>query len=268
MSLRREHSARVLFLLDYGTQDADVLTVVAAMTGQKNVEVQGLFVEDTDLIEAAARPGFVEVTIGSDGVTRMNQERLHETVLKEAKRKQALFEQTAQLNDLRHRFQILRGRTLETLSRVAQPTDLVIVARSQRAGIRVRSGRQYEAVVEESSDILFVNEPWTSGNSVVALVTDDVHRDEVIEKAALIADDQRLALHILVPAGVDLTTLSEDLHPVSVPSLDVEALTGSCAALDARLLVLSEHGDVNWGGVLTGLLNGLSCSLLRIGGRA
>lgn len=265
MKVRRKQSARVLFLLDYGTQDADVLTVVGAMTGQENVEVQGLFVEDTDLIEAAARPGFVEVTIGSDGVTRMNQERLHQTLLKEAKRKQALFERTARLNDLKHRFQVMRGRTLDTLSRVAQSNDLVIVARSQRAGIRVRSGHQYEAVVEKSSDILFVNEPWASGNSVVALVTDEVHRDEVIETATLIADDQGLALHVLVPMGANVARLSENLHRVSVPSLDEETLAGSCAALDARLLVLSEHGDVDWKAVLTGLLNGLSCSLLRMG---
>lgn len=262
---RPKQRARVLFLLDYGTQEADVLTAVTAMTGQDRVEVQGLFVEDTDLLVAAARPGFVEVTIGSAGVTRMDQEHLHQALLQEAEQKQALFEHTARLNDLEHRFRILRGPTLETLARVAQPSDLVIVGRSQRAGIRVRSGRQYETVVDENIDILFVNEPWASGHSVVALVTDHFRRDELLKKAELIADDQGLALRVLVPAGLDVSDLTMSYSIIPVQALDAETLTRICAALDARLLVLSKRGVINWKAVLTGLLNGLSCSLLRIG---
>ena len=255
---------RVFFLLDHGTQEADVLAVVGAMTGKGDVEVEGLFVEDTDLMAAAARPGFVEVTVSTSAVTSLSQEHVQQAVLREAKSKQELFERTARMNDIRHRFQIRKGRTLETLAGVAERNDLIIVGRSLRAGIRVRSASQYESVVDTHGDVLFVNEPWATGTSVVVVLSQDMDWRQILDRAVAIADDQGLTPHVVASSDFDASSLPGSVHLVQVADFSADALLEVCGILDARLLILPNIEDTNWKEVFASLLNDLSCSLLRV----
>lgn len=259
--------AQVLFLLDCGSQDADALSAVTALAGEQPVEVLGLFVEDADLLGAAALPDSVEVSIYTQKITKLDQDSMQQALASQARQIRSIFELAAQRHKLSHTFKVIKGRTIETLVRSAEEKDIVIVGRSLRSGLRVRAGAQYAAFAGSHQDLLFVNEPWSSGSSVVAVL--DEHQTpsrahKTIEKAQAIAATEKLHFIIAHMGTLDHAMSERADQIVSINTMSEESLIELCQRFDARLLVLPGFDGLDWQALLAKLLNNLSCSLLRV----
>lgn len=259
--------AQVLFLLESGSQEADALTCVAALVGKSTAEVVGLFVEDTDLLGAAALPGFSEVSIRNQDVRQLDHASLQNAMTSQALQIRNLFETTARKLKLAYKFQVTQGRTIETLLGTATTKDIIIIGRPLRApGFRARTGAQFAEFASSNKDVLFVNEPWRSGSSVIAICDDGAAKhSHLIKKAQKIAKIEGLELIIATVGYPDPTLKDADARLVQIESVSEQSLFDLCHRHDAQLLVIPHMEELNWPSLLVNLLNNLSCSLLRLG---
>lgn len=257
-------SKKVLFLLECGSKDAQGLRAVTALVDGQSAEVAGLFIEDEDLMNAARFPGSTEISLHSREVTQLDATRMQQALVQQAFEIQQLFEQSARRLKLRHSFRVTRGRLMEKLLESAAAQDLLVVGRPLLApGFRARTGVHFAQLLPVQQDVLFINEPWDSGSTIIVLLHDrGAPADNVIGKARAIADAENLQLIIAYTGKVDAQLLSQADQLLPLHGVDDGVLVDLCAGKDARLLVISGMDD--WHNLLVGLLNRLSCSLLLL----
>ncbi|MDZ7669002.1 MAG: hypothetical protein U5Q16_06100, partial [Gammaproteobacteria bacterium] len=167
---------------------------------------------------------------------------------------------------IRHRFLVTRGQTVAELNRVTEDFDFVLVARGLRASrLRARHGQSFIGVLEQPKSMLFVNEPWASGSSVVVL---DGSVD-TLRAAARLAELEDLRLVVAnsppgsrtsarsaaIPAGAVERTLTD---------WEEESIADLCLAEDARLLIVPATGQFHWAGLIASLMDRLPCSVLKL----
>ncbi len=255
---------RILCLLDYGTVDTDALGLIGPTTGESDHELVGLYVEDEDLRRAALLPGLTEVRVRNPGMIALEQAGLAEALKSQAQRVRDAFEHTARRFNLACSFQVVRGRTVEVLLEAAVTSDLVMITRPLRsAGIRTRDAHQFAPLLRDHSNVLFVNEPWSSGHSIVLLYNgEDPTAAETLATARRLAETETLPLIIASPSG---TSPREGERKALLPNWSEEAIIALCEREDARLLVLSEIPGIDWRDLVPALAQRLSCSLLKVG---
>jgi hypothetical protein len=257
---------RVLISFDSARPTEELLALLPQLLGPAELELTGLYVEDEDLLRAAQLPLLREVSLKGQ-LSELNAERLHREQSREAATIRQAFEQLASGMRLQHRFIVTRGRATEELARVAADSDFVMVARALRAsGLRTRSGAHYGALVRQPNNVLFVNEPWRSGSSVVVL--QGTPQATAAARRFAAADDLRLILAVPpdearrgtptggLPEGID--------RRVALPAWTEEAIADLCLAEDARLLVVPRTENLDLSELLPQLMDRLPCSVLQL----
>ena len=96
----KNNEVKVLFFLDYGSEETDALTAVAAIADNNVTEVQGLFIEDDDMLAAADLPCFVEVSAHSQSAASISHKNLKQAAAIDAHNKRILYPGTAKLTDI------------------------------------------------------------------------------------------------------------------------------------------------------------------------
>ncbi|MCP5179839.1 MAG: hypothetical protein H6993_07405 [Pseudomonadales bacterium] len=258
-----EKTTRVLYMLDCGSLDVEALRLVAPLSGDGNVELTGLYIEDEDLLNAMQIPGLTEVKLLGQGVATVNPSRLRDELHAHARALRESFETSANRLNVRHVFHQMQGRVVEVMVREAGASDLVVVSRPLRSvGLRARRALQFQPLVRAKGNVLFVNEPWSSGTSIVALCESETGAcGRALITARRIADAEGIHLIAAVrtpikPAGVDKV--------IHVTDWTEDGIARLCAAEDARLLVMSEFESLDWQSLLLALSDRLPCSLLRL----
>ena len=262
-----DRPVRILLTLDCGAVDRDAFNVLRFIAGGGdggNVELTGLYIEDEDLYSAARLPGLPEVS-ATGAVTTLEPSRIDAEIASQARSARAEFETSARRSRLKYAFRVMRGRSVDTLVDAAAASDCVVVTRSLRAsGLRARRGEHFEPLVAQKKNLLFVNEPWASGRSVVVIGSITRQRGAGgYDVASRIADAEGLELISAAPPD-------ERVEPpvvgrvVTLPEWSEDTIVDLCAREDARLLVLSADADLDWRALLPRLIDRLSCSLLRL----
>jgi nucleotide-binding universal stress UspA family protein len=264
-------SVRVLVTFDCTHPNERVLRQLAELLGPADLDVTGLYVEDEDLLRAASLPGLREISLSGQELA-LDTARIGREIAEEAAAAERAFDLlarglAAQHQRLVHRFLVARGRMAEEVSRAAMNSDFVVVTRALRAtGLRPRLGRSYQELIERSKQVLFVNEPWASGTSVVVL-----HGSEVaLDYGARLAAAEGLRLVIAMPQSVD-TARAEPVGPVPeratirhLTDWREETIADLCLTEDARLLVMAARDALDWKALLLSLIDRLPCSLLKL----
>jgi hypothetical protein len=245
--------------------DKGAFQALTSVTGENNLEVIGLYVEDEDLYRAAQLPGMTEVS-AQGHISALDLDEMGKQIADQAERARREFENFASRLKLNFSFRVARGRAIETLLKAAANSDLVVVTRSLRSsGLRTRQGAHFEPLVQEHANLLFINEPWQSGRSVVVLceLADGVC-EKALQAAKRIADAESLELVIAVPPGrADVENPDVD-RVVVLRDWAESAIVDLCESADARLLVLPPTENLDWRALLLNLVDRLSCSLLRL----
>jgi hypothetical protein len=262
-----KQTVQVLFVLDCGAREAEVLRTVPFLSDPGTMEVKGLFIEDEDLLGAARLPGVTEISITNLETKELDPARIAHDLTRQAQHAQNIFEASARKLKLRHSFEVSRGRTGEALVKAAMTSDVVVICRPLRAsGLRARRGAEFAALIAEHARILFVNEPWSTGTSIVAVNVDEAPSSrEALQRAHTIASNESLDL---VLATLPNAPTADSAWPVDqtveLAQATEETLIELCQRCDARLLVVPPIDGVDWQKLLVGLLDKLSCSLLLI----
>ena len=257
---------RILYMLDYGTSDTEALRLMRALSDAGEPELTGLYVEDEDLERAMRLPGLAEVNVRQKGAAALQPGQLQQDLRAHADTTRSLFERSASRLDITCTFRRIRGRTGEAVVDAAATSDLVVVTRPLRAfGLRARQAAQFDALIRAHSNVFFVNEPWSSGSSIVVLVDGEAHE----QRHAL-----RLARRLAEVEGLPLVAGSPVAAPVAAADrtarLDAwtqRGIVDLCEAEDARLLVLPELEQIDWQQLVPALAERLSCSVLKVAAR-
>lgn len=259
-----ESTKRVLLTLDCGTIDEDSLRALKLLTEDEDVEVTGLYVEDEDLFRAARLPGMAEVLVSGE-VTTLDHDHLTAQITREAQRARSQFETFVRNLRLRGSFQIARGRVVEKLVEAAANSDYVVVSRSLRtSGLRTRHGSQFEPLIQGQRNLLFVNEPWRSGSSIVVLCEANPSQCErALAIARKFAAQDNLNLLIALPQA-NGHALDPVFQQVVMQNWNEAAVAELCETADARLLIVPPTSHLDWRQLLLALVDRLPCSLLRL----
>jgi nucleotide-binding universal stress UspA family protein len=268
MSLERH--VRVLVTFDCTHPNERVLRQLTKLLGATRLDVTGLYVEDEDLLRAARLPGLREISFTGQ-LTDLDATRMGYEIQREAAAAAQAFELlarqlAAEHEGFAHRFLIARGRIAEEVGRAASGCDFVMVTRALRAtGLRPRLGRAYHDLVQRAKQVLFVNEPWASGTSLVVLHDSG----PALDYARRLADAEGLRLVIAVPRDTSpetaaALTKTPNTSVRELADLGEETLADLCFEEDARLLMVDGRDDLDWSGLLVSLMDKLPCSLLKV----
>ena len=261
-----EAPTRVLLTLDCGAIDSDAFRVLTLVAGEGGLEVTGLYIEDEDVYDAAQLPGMKEVSLHNGSVATLDPARINEQIANQARSAQEDFESAARKLKINSSFQVVRGRSVDTMVKAASTSDFVVVTRSLRAsGLRTRQATHFEPLVQQHQNLLFVNEPWASGRSVVVLC--EMHPSEcesILATARRIADAEDISLIIALPQHRADARRDVADSVVIMSSWTENAIVDLCETEDARLLVLPPTTDLDWRTLLLRLIDRVSCSLLRL----
>ena len=246
--------------------DANAFRVLTLLTDASDMKVTGLYVEDEDIYNAARLPGMKEVSLTNGSISTLDPIRIDKQIASQARSAQKEFESFARRMKLDYSFQITRGRQIERLLEAATTSDIVVVNRSLRmSGLRTRRGAHFQPLLKQQDNLLFVNEPWASGRSVIALCEyhpDDCERALGIAKR--IAAAEELELLIAVPQREAETPQKSADRVAVLGDWSEDAIVDLCESEDARLLVMPPTDDLDWRALLTRLIDRVRCSLLRV----
>ncbi len=262
-------AARVLMALDRHEPDEAVLRAVAALLDPGQLDVTALYVEDEDLLRAANLPGLQEISLSGER-TALDPVRIAGEMAREATAARRAFDGLAarlirEHGRLQHRFRVARGQLAEEIARAAGESDFVMISRTVRTScLHARVGRSFAALLRQPRHVLFVNEPWATGSSVVVL-----HGSRLaLDYADRLARTEGLRLVVAVPPVASEAELPAGAEARQLASWEEEAVAELCLREDARLLVLAELPGLDWSELLVSLMDRLPCSVLKLADRA
>ena len=238
---------------------SSTLAQLSRVLGTDELELVGLFVEDENLYRAIRLPVFREISLTGDVLTS-DHDRLQRDIGEEIRRLSDRFESSVRTFRYRCHIEVVRGHRPEMLSEAAERCSLVLVTRAERSGgLRHRTASEFERLLKSGRNVLIVNEPWSSGRSVVVLGADPL----ALKAGQRIALPERLSLVVVLTPGMPVpTSLPEGTVVLMTECWSEDSVIQICQRWEARLLVVSDQAlsDV----ALAGVLDRTSCSLLRL----
>lgn len=244
---------RILVALDPSAPSADVFLAISGFASAfHNVEVRGVFVADDNLMRLASLPVLREVSAsGSLGRSESTTD-LRQQVETRAQRVRSTFEFGVRHLHVQHSFTICRGNVIDELCREARQSDLTVIAHATRqVGFRTWLGVAIrELLLDAPTDVLFVQEPWTTGKTILLIENGDGG-----DAARAIRIAQRMA------ANDRLRLVSATLQP----STDAAAeLLHLCQVHQARVVVMHNSEALRNRVNLNDFLQRVSSSLLLL----
>lgn len=260
-----EKVTRILVTLDCDRLDVDVFRALRAVADR--FELTGLYVEDEDLLKASRLPGLREVLMSTGEVKELTPSQMEQQISGQALRARHEFERSARVLNVDYRFQVVRGRPAERVAEAASGSDMVVISRSLRAsGLRARGASHFAPLMQPRANLLFVNEPWSSGSVVIALCeTSPQACDRALAVARRIADAEGIELLVAAAPQAEGVETAHAHRTVTLDEWSEEAIAGLCEKEDARLLVVPPTEKLQWQQLLLNLVDRVPCSLMRLG---
>jgi nucleotide-binding universal stress UspA family protein len=134
MTAEREIAAarRILVALDASPESLAALDHAAKLAARLQAELEGLFVEDEDLINLAQQPFAREVSRLTNMVRSLDQATLEEDLRNQAALARRALRQKAEALRLRWSFRVVRGRLEGAIQSASMSVDLVAMGRRRQ----------------------------------------------------------------------------------------------------------------------------------------
>jgi len=194
---------RILVAVDATPGSAAVLETAAQLASEFNAELNGVFVEDINLLRLAGLPFARELTWSTAMELRLDYQRMERTLRGYATHaQQAVVKLTTQLK-LHASLQVVRGLVVQELMRAAENADLFILGK----GGNVRGARigaiAGQVLQQAQSSVLLVAsqiQPYRAV-AVMTIFSDDERSGRVLNAAAHAARAAHQRLLVLIPAA-------------------------------------------------------------------
>ena len=221
MSSAARAFGRVVIALDAPLFGDLAIHVAREIASSPALELLGLFVEDTRLLEHATAPLAREIALSG-------RDRPFETTrLERALRAQAMlargtFERAAARAGLRHVFQVARGAFIDELLRAAADAEALIVALGRSDGVRIAGLAALARA--QLRGLLFARETESAGKPILAVVQAASEPGEPLQIAARLALRVRSPLRVLPAAGLPDEALRAQIAALRRSGIALELL--------------------------------------------
>jgi hypothetical protein len=119
---------RILVALDAGSDAPPSLASAVALAARLEAELEGLFIEDLDLLRSAALPFVRRINLLTGESESFEVHHAEHELRRLAAEVQQRLAQEAERHRVRWRFRIVRGHVADSVARAAGDADLVVVA--------------------------------------------------------------------------------------------------------------------------------------------
>ena len=192
---------RILVAVDATSDSAAVLEIAAQLASEFDAELNGIFVEDINLLRLAGLPFARELTWSTAMELRLDYQRMERTLRGYAAHaQQAVVKVTTQLK-LHASLQVVRGLVAQELLRAAEMVDLFILGKGGNVrGARIGSIAG-QVLQQAQSSVLLVASRLRSFRTVVTIFSEDERSGRGLNAAAHAARATQKRLLVLLPAA-------------------------------------------------------------------
>jgi hypothetical protein len=150
----------VLVALDDACSDHETMELAAHLAADFHAELQGLYIEDTDLLRMAALPFTQEITTASGLAREIDAQSMERAMQNKAEHARQIMERTAASAQIQWSFSIARGRRTPRALLATSQADLVLFGSRSHApavrppmGARMRSAARPLVVIVDTSSV-------------------------------------------------------------------------------------------------------------------
>ena len=230
---------RILVALDASAQSLAALNAAVVLAAELGADVEGLFVEDANLVRIAMLPVSRRVLFPSAAEEPLDSTLMEHELRALARRAQRSLAMMAERYGIRWSFRVVRGKvTVEILS-AASGSDLLTVGRcGWSLARRMQLGSTAQgAAINAPGALLLVKRPLTAGRPVMAVFDGSPSAVQALKAATRFASalQSRLAVFLLPDAPQDVKSLVSQAVTI-MKGNEVEADFRTLLATDAPQL--------------------------------
>lgn len=272
---------KILLALDPSLQGSGTLQAAVELAAGLGAQLEGIFIEDTELLNVAGLPFASEFDPSFGTVRRLDSSMMERSLRGQAQRVRQAFAEAADALQVRWAFQVTRGSIAAELLAAALQADLLVLGAASTGTVYRRRSRvdpaAREVLTRASCSVAVLGHAATQGTAVVVLVDRWPEARRSLEVAARIAARGKEPVTVLLPpASPEETRQIEDEiegllgpHGSGWRSRRLEAPTAESllrATEDARAkcLVLRAGTGILTQDALDRLVTASSCSVVLI----
>jgi nucleotide-binding universal stress UspA family protein len=249
---------RIAVTLDAFDLSIPALDQAARLAGRMGAQLEGIFVEDIDLLQLAELPFLYEVRRSSRSVALMNPLRMEQEFRVLARRAEQLLGEQATRHHVSWSFRIWRGSIDTGLLDAAMEVDILALSRL--------------------GSVLTHEHPVHSGQNAIAVIYGDGEPSaRALETAAGMAAEQHAGLNVLLPVAGETETVALQQAVVArlgeqagmaqfitMPDASLPSLVEALADTGSAALILQRDHELLRTPTLRQCLNSLNCPLLVV----
>ncbi len=252
----------VLMAIDDASAGHDTMEAAVNLAVDLQAELQGLYIEDINLLRIAALPFVHEITTASGTVRPIDAQSMERAMQQKADQLRRAMEHRAESAQIRCTFSVTRGRVLQRVLLATAETDVVFFGcRSHAPTVRPPAGLRPKGIAR----------------CVLVLLDPSPHSPRALETALAVAGKHARPVVILVFAN-DRPTLRqltadayERSHGADVqitllpqPVSSIATLIQSARTQRPELLLLSRECPLLSDNAIESLIDELACSIVLV----
>ncbi len=204
--MKKTEINRILVALDSSTANQNVLRAGITLASRFHSRLTAVFIEDADLISAAALPFVREVVYGALSGRAIDAAGMERSIQFQTTRLRKLVASIAQQNQIEIVFDVLRGNVARMLCEVSGQTDLLIIGKntllpgeSQKVGGIIRS-----VIASARCNLAVLHYGSSIERPVVTSFTGSEASLHALSLAIDLAHEDHNQLIVILPASDDL----------------------------------------------------------------
>lgn len=147
---------RILVALDASPHSQAALDMAVRLAMGFEATLEGLFIEDENVLQAARLPIAEEVRSHTLPPKSLNDRRVKRQLRYQAERAEAALQQVAERAEVEHTFRVVEGQVTRELLKAAQEADLLALGKTSTTSSRRRLGTTCETILSEASGPVLV----------------------------------------------------------------------------------------------------------------
>jgi len=243
---------RILVALDASPSSLQALALAARVAAEAHADLEGLFIEDTDLLSFAELP-FASVTGAHLGRSRrMDQGEIQRAIRLQAQRAREAMARATSAVQVRWSFRVVRGNVQRVLVDEASRVDMLSLGSIGVSWPRRRSGGSTARGAARGSacSVLIQIASSDAAAPVVALLHSEQGNERVLENAALAARASARPLIVMIPGSLDDPQRAAEQAKTVLASWQLPRVRVMPVSETAPRVLLTEARQLARGGVL------------------
>jgi nucleotide-binding universal stress UspA family protein len=269
---------RILVALDSSTTATHGLEAATGLARRLRAELQGLFVEDDELLQVAALPFTTQVNMTTGGRQPLEISELESQMARLAEAARRRLAAAAKRDRIAWSFRTVRGRIAQEVASAAEGSDLVIIQGGRQGGpAHARLGLPASATVNRVTRSVLILRDGNRVEGRIFVVFDGTAQSEKALRMAMALAHDSNALTILLSENtaqnpVELearahAVLGETGKTARMEHLPATTLAELCAHIgkqESGLVVMNAENPMLSNGDIANLLDPITCTVLLV----